>query len=142
MALSLMLRNAFRPQGTKVLQIFFNNYITSSLQMKLHNIFPGIHSLCKNTPIVYNNAAKFTQLSANNLRTMQKNTNLIAQIPKRTMHDHSFMWTVEKGVSASLLLVVPLGLAFPNMLFDNIMAILIAAHSHWYLLEYFNLSQT
>lgn len=57
---------------------------------------------------------------------------ILITVPKRMMHDHSFLWTVEKGVSASLLFVVPLGLLYPNFVLDNVMAVLIAAHSHWY----------
>lgn len=112
---------------------------TESSSKILHNgdvALTGLQNLFKNSPIVFNNSAKFTQLSANNLKLAEKcgrysKTGTITAVPKRMTHDHSFMWTVEKGVSASLLAVVPLGLIYPNFLLDNIMAVLICAHSHW-----------
>ncbi|KPJ16995.1 Putative succinate dehydrogenase [ubiquinone] cytochrome b small subunit, mitochondrial [Papilio machaon] len=46
-------------------------------------------------------------------------------------HDHSKLWVIEKGVSALLVPLIPLGLLVPNKLFDSILAILITAHSFW-----------
>ncbi|XP_013170528.1 PREDICTED: putative succinate dehydrogenase [ubiquinone] cytochrome b small subunit, mitochondrial isoform X1 [Papilio xuthus] len=46
-------------------------------------------------------------------------------------HDHAKLWIIEKGVSALLVPLIPLGLLVPNKLFDSILAILITAHSFW-----------
>ncbi|XP_013135744.1 PREDICTED: putative succinate dehydrogenase [ubiquinone] cytochrome b small subunit, mitochondrial isoform X2 [Papilio polytes] len=48
-----------------------------------------------------------------------------------TPHDHSKLWVIEKGVSALMVPLIPLGLLVPNKLFDSILAILITAHSFW-----------
>lgn len=46
-------------------------------------------------------------------------------------HNHSKIWTLERALSASLLVIVPVALASPNKLFDTLAAITLVMHSHW-----------
>ncbi|XP_014262073.1 succinate dehydrogenase [ubiquinone] cytochrome b small subunit, mitochondrial [Cimex lectularius] len=45
--------------------------------------------------------------------------------------DHGRMWSLEKYLSASMVVVAPLAVAFPNILFDLIFAIATTMHVHW-----------
>uniref|UniRef100_A0A170YAQ0 Succinate dehydrogenase [ubiquinone] cytochrome b small subunit n=1 Tax=Triatoma infestans TaxID=30076 RepID=A0A170YAQ0_TRIIF len=46
-------------------------------------------------------------------------------------HDHSKIWTYEKILSAGLVMIYPLGIMYPNVLFDIIMAVTSVMHIHW-----------
>ncbi|KAF6202293.1 hypothetical protein GE061_004691 [Apolygus lucorum] len=46
-------------------------------------------------------------------------------------HDHSKIWTLERLLSIALMPVVPLGVMYPNILFDLIMSVAIVMHVHW-----------
>jgi hypothetical protein len=45
--------------------------------------------------------------------------------------DHTKLWTLEKGVAAGILVALPLGIMYPNILFDLIMAVGVVMHTHW-----------
>ena len=46
-------------------------------------------------------------------------------------HDHSKLWTFERGVAVGLLGLVPAAFLFPNPLFDYILAVTVVMHNHW-----------
>lgn len=46
-------------------------------------------------------------------------------------HSHSFIWTVERFMSAGLIGLLPLSLAFPNPGLDYALALALTAHVHW-----------
>lgn len=51
-------------------------------------------------------------------------------------HDHSKLWTYEKALSAGLLVICPLGVMYPNVLFDILMAVSAVMHMHWLVPNY------
>lgn len=132
MALAIILRSSAKPQGNRSVYIFF--WLHNRVQ------FVGVKNLFKISSVALNNAARYALLSGPNKTSLIQKCSKFAKpghvsmaIPKRFSHggDHSLMWTIEKAVSASLLLVMPAALMFPNVLFDSIMAVLLTAHSHW-----------
>lgn len=55
----------------------------------------------------------------------------VTKASKGHHHDHSKMWTYEKALSAGLVMIYPLGIMYPNVLFDIIMAVSSVMHMHW-----------
>lgn len=50
----------------------------------------------------------------------------------RSAHgDHSKLWTIERGVSAALLAILPAALAFPSKSLDILLAVTVVMHTHW-----------
>ncbi|KRT80166.1 hypothetical protein AMK59_7888, partial [Oryctes borbonicus] len=66
---------------------------------------------------------------------LQKSTNLVPKISNmqvRQAHiDHGLLWTVERVWAVALLAVVPLTVAAPNVIMDDIFAIMTIVHNHW-----------
>lgn len=96
------------------------------------------------SPVAINNAARFTQLAnargptlaqkCVSLKALTSAVQKFSVSPSRMMsqgHNHAFMWTVERFLSAGLLLIIPATLALCHPWMDNIFAVTIAAHSHW-----------
>ncbi|XP_026273821.1 succinate dehydrogenase [ubiquinone] cytochrome b small subunit, mitochondrial [Frankliniella occidentalis] len=46
-------------------------------------------------------------------------------------HNHSKLWTIERALSAVLILVVPAALAAPSKALDTVLAVTLVMHSHW-----------
>jgi len=46
-------------------------------------------------------------------------------------HNHSKLWTIERAISAALLVIVPVALAAPSKALDTLAAITLVMHSHW-----------
>ena len=46
-------------------------------------------------------------------------------------HNHSKLWTIERALSAALLLVIPAALAAPSKALDTLAAITLVMHTHW-----------
>jgi len=46
-------------------------------------------------------------------------------------HNHSHIWTAERFLSAGLVGLLPLSLAFPNPALDYALALALTAHVHW-----------
>lgn len=47
-------------------------------------------------------------------------------------HSHAMMWSLERILAGALIFIVPATFVMCNPVMDNIFAITIAAHSHWY----------
>lgn len=45
--------------------------------------------------------------------------------------NHSGLWTIERGLSAALLAVLPAAIAFPSKTLDTLLAITVVMHAHW-----------
>lgn len=45
--------------------------------------------------------------------------------------NHSTLWTIERGVSAALLAIIPVAIAFPSKPLDILMAVTVVMHAHW-----------
>lgn len=41
------------------------------------------------------------------------------------------MWTIERGVSAVLLAILPAAIAFPSKTLDILLAVTVVMHTHW-----------
>ncbi|GIY18155.1 succinate dehydrogenase cytochrome b small subunit, mitochondrial [Caerostris darwini] len=46
-------------------------------------------------------------------------------------HSHSKIWTAERFLSAALIGLLPVGIAFPNPAIDYALSLALAAHVHW-----------
>ncbi|BES98720.1 succinate dehydrogenase [Nesidiocoris tenuis] len=46
-------------------------------------------------------------------------------------HDHSKIWTLERLLSIALMPIVPLGVLYPNILFDLLISVATTMHVHW-----------
>lgn len=46
-------------------------------------------------------------------------------------HSHSNLWTIERALSAALIVVIPAALAAPNKLLDTLAAVSLVMHCHW-----------
>ncbi|KAK3930083.1 Succinate dehydrogenase [ubiquinone] cytochrome b small subunit, mitochondrial [Frankliniella fusca] len=46
-------------------------------------------------------------------------------------HNHSKLWTLERALSAALILVVPAALVAPSKALDTLLAVTLVMHSHW-----------
>ncbi|XP_034249583.1 succinate dehydrogenase [ubiquinone] cytochrome b small subunit, mitochondrial [Thrips palmi] len=46
-------------------------------------------------------------------------------------HSHSNLWTIERALSAALIVIIPAALASPNKLLDTIAAVSLVMHCHW-----------
>ncbi|CAH1162757.1 unnamed protein product [Phaedon cochleariae] len=105
MALSLILRNAARTNG--------------------------MSSIIKST-IIVDSRKTFSQLldKSKVISPLYRKINL--PIVKRSMSgDHSKLWPIEKAVSVILLGVVPATFLTPNVVLDDMFAVLTVVHFHW-----------
>lgn len=46
-------------------------------------------------------------------------------------HSHSKLWTIERALSAALIVIIPAALAAPNKLLDTLAAVSLVMHCHW-----------
>lgn len=71
--------------------------------------------------VVGNNAVKSTSFLSTSQRASAEHSE----------HSHSGLWTAERFLSASLLGLLPVSLAFPNPALDYALALALTAHVHW-----------
>lgn len=45
---------------------------------------------------------------------------------------HTALWTIERGVSAALLAVIPAAFLMPSQTLDALLAVSLVLHTHWY----------
>lgn len=46
-------------------------------------------------------------------------------------HSHSNLWTIERALSAALIVIIPAALAAPSKVLDTIAAVSLVMHCHW-----------
>ncbi|XP_035216040.1 succinate dehydrogenase [ubiquinone] cytochrome b small subunit, mitochondrial-like [Stegodyphus dumicola] len=73
------------------------------------------------------NIVPYSVLSSNLLAKVQINTAASAH----SDHNHSKIWTAERFLSAGLVGLLPLSLAYPAPALDYALAVALTAHVHW-----------
>ncbi|CAH0550752.1 unnamed protein product [Brassicogethes aeneus] len=109
MALSLIFKNSARTQ------------VLSKLPANLLKVKPV-------------NTRVFSQLLNNANTTKGSLVSVVSKnvIAKRVMSgDHSKLWPIEKGVAIALLGVVPATFLMPNVILDDVFAVMVVMHAHW-----------
>ena len=93
-------------------------------------------SLCSRKAMIKPNTPFISQSQPSTLLQNVQQFSVTSKNMAGQGHDHSRLWTIERGVALGLLGLVPVAFIFPSTFMDNILAITIVMHNHWYVQVY------